>query len=143
MVWTSCAMGLLASSSFDLSVLYVVFRAAEESAKLSNTVLLGGLCEELYSNSGSDGEPKMETAMASKAALLAKAVALQKMMGSVLKICASLLCSASVRMAGVDATLLFGSGICALGTLWIFKIMPAVHANTHINMGEPDKTKSE
>ena len=85
----------------------------------------------------------METAMASKAALLAKAVALQKMMGSVLKICASLLCSASVRMAGVDATLLFGSGICALGTLWIFKIMPAVHANTHINMGEPDKTKSE
>ena len=124
MVLTSSAMGIITTSSVAVSMLFVLFRAAEESAKLSNTMLLGGLCEELQYRVGSEVDRGTENNVAKNAALLTKAVALQKIIGSVLKIGSSLLCSASVRAVGVNTTLLVGSGVCALGMAWIAKIMP-------------------
>ena len=121
MVLVSCAMGLVVSSSFAVSMLYVVFRAAEESAKLSNTVLLSGLCEEFDASVESKDRP----GIVSKAVLLAKAVALQKMTGSVLKVCTSLLQHRGPDGWGQQRAM--GSAVCAVGTLWIFKIMPAIH----------------
>ena len=143
MVLTSCAMGMITSSSVAVSVLFVVFRAAEESAKLSNTMLLGGLCENLQHPAGSEDERGTADKIGSvgkKAALLAKAVALQKTIGSVLKICSSLLCSISVRTMGVNATLLMGSGVCALGAAWIAKIMPVAVAAA-VKKGKAQKSE--
>ena len=122
MVVSSYAMAFSSYAAVINSILFTLFRAAEESAKLSNSMLLSRLCEQPIS-APNKSDPKV-VRQPTRVKLLAKAVALQKIIGSVYKIASSILSSFVLKAFGVQTTLLMGATICAIGTALIAIISP-------------------
>ena len=98
----SCTSSLTAAATF------VLLRSLEESCKLPNSLMLHELC----TRADKPSTPIQST----NRALLVRAIALQKAMGAVLKVCVSLLSAATLTYLGVAATIYIAAGICMSGS---------------------------
>ena len=119
----ACTMSVCATvigcvhSSLFSAVAYILFRAVEESAKVSNTLLLAHLCAPTMLNTPVDDNKRC------RAAQLARGIALQKLIGSALKISASLMYATLVGRVGLATAVwltgsICGVGACGLGALF-------------------------